>query len=87
VCACEQVKVKSDQEMTIVRRHIKFKTEQEGNIDNIGTSNVKLEMEQEQANKNTAQSQLLHTNIRSQPTQGQADTSLVGNNDVLKAAE
>jgi hypothetical protein len=86
LCVCDQVKVKFDQEVTAVRRRIKFKAEQKGHTD-IGTSDVKVEMEQEQADKNTAESQLLHTEIRSQHTQGQAVTSLVGNNDVLKAGQ
>jgi hypothetical protein len=51
VCVCDQVKVKCDQEVTAVRQRIKFKTEQKGHTD-IGTSDVKLEMEQEQADKN-----------------------------------
>jgi hypothetical protein len=38
--------------MTAVRQRIKFKTEQKGHTD-IGTSDVKLEMEQEQADMNS----------------------------------
>jgi hypothetical protein len=83
---CDQVKVKCDLEVTAVRRCIKFKTEQKSHTD-IGTSDVKVEMEQEQADMNTAESQLLHTEIWSQHTQGQADTSLVGNNDILKVGQ
>ena len=65
VCVCDQVKVKCDLEVTAVRRHSKFKTEQKSHTD-IGASDVKVEMEQEQADMNTAESQLLHTEIRSQ---------------------
>jgi hypothetical protein len=70
--------------VTAFRRRIKFKTEQRIRT---GTSDVKLETGQEQADMNTAESQLLHTEIRSQHTQGQADTFLVRDNDVLKAGQ
>jgi hypothetical protein len=43
--------IKCDQEVTAVRQRIKFKTEQKGHTD-IGTSDVKVEMEQEQADMN-----------------------------------